>query len=83
MSETGNQGPGRHPDWSSWLIDHLGQPLPCALCDRLYPAADLVEAVLPAGVVEFDLPGGGPSFVLQESVWVCRRCYPNNPASGP
>lgn len=75
-----------HPDdgehWLDEILRRVGQPVPCALCDTPYPAAELAERVVPAGFVDFDLPGGGSGFILREVIWVCAACR-GDPAGSP
>jgi hypothetical protein len=34
-----------------WILDRLGDPIPCALCGKLTPPEDLAEGVIPGTVV--------------------------------
>jgi hypothetical protein len=52
----------------NWIIDRVGQPIPCELCRTLTMAVELRELVVPATVLqEWDI-------VVHRIVFVCGRC---------
>jgi hypothetical protein len=61
-----------NPDFTTWLLSRLGQPVPCELCRTETARADLREITVPGAVVVGERVG--LDFVVSRVVWICRRC---------
>ena len=54
--------------WLDYLLEHLGEPIPCAICGEPTPPGELTEATVPGLVIaEWDM-------TVHRVVWVCPRC---------
>jgi hypothetical protein len=59
------------PNQWQWFTERLGQPAPCSLCRRPWPARQLREVWMTGTIVEIV---SGSEIKPQTLAWVCPNC---------
>jgi hypothetical protein len=69
---------GMNEDWLDYLLSHLGEPRPCAMCGTPTRPADLTEGSVPCKVLDFGVPGlratDPDPVIARRVIWVCPAC---------